>query len=1302
MTAEPAAATVTRGLSPLSGVIATTLPPRYRRQAWLAVVALVAFVALYLALAGWFLRTAWRLSFGSSGDADGRALGFVIAACAALLAAFMIKGVFFIRRGRAEGLAELRPQDQPRLFVFLHQIADSAGAPRPHKVYVSARVNAAVFYDLSLLNLLLPSRKSLEIGLGLVNALTISELRAVLAHEFGHFGQRSMAVGRWVYVAHQVTAHLVARRDRLDGFLDSLSRSDIRIAWAGWLLQTVVWAIRSLVALAFRGVLAMERALAREMEMQADLVAVSLTGSDAPVHALSKMRAADDSWDRTLAFATGEKLRGAPPRDLFAVQQEIVRRMAAILNDSLYGRVPPLPLEGAASHRLFREELTRPPRMWQSHPLNHEREENAKRTYIAAPLDERPAWIVFDEAQGLRERVSAQVLAAGDAAPADPADTLARLAERFGRPSLDARYHGVYFGRPVARGAAAASELFGEATVADLPRLYARALALDVGRLRELERELEQLRALDAGLVEVAGAAIRYRDEDVPRRELPALMERVRADRDAVRDRLDAHERLVRGAHLAAAREVDARATSQDHAAQDPPLTHEAALRGLVAALHYGEHGEAVLRDLQADLGHTWRSLRTAGRIDPPKLQALIGSCNRLQQAQAELHAQRDRVALAPSVLARMPARSWAEALGKLELPPADHANIQQWLGAVDSWVDKACNACVALRNAALDELLIVERALAAQVTEGAPLPPSQPACAVPEEFRRLPRSHEPDRRVELTFRERFLRASGRGPAFLRLAAAGSIVGSVLAFGAQVGHADVTIYNGLGRVVRVALDGRELDVAPGTAQTVGVDADSDLRIVASTPEGETIERFDARSGGAFGHTVYNIAGASPLAIWTATYGPATASPPQLLGAPRWSDVTADVLFDNPPHSVSTKHGEGATRRVLEGFAAVPPDTLPELLNGDARAIQAVAAVHARWDPVTSRDLPRWTLLLEDRGQALRTVSLRLREAPREVALLRLEQNLAIGRPERAGICARDTALAAAHPDDADLAYILARCAPTQAERDAAFANGRTRWPGNAWFAYAMGYVDAENSRWPMAIRALEQARAAMPWDESLPVDVTRIVRYSGSTLVSQDDLARASTRLAFERGIERGGSGDERLGAGDRTALQALAPLARGDTKTEPAGRGLPPTLRLRWLRLAGASDGASPKLVARVLALPVDDLLVADPQFWMQAGLALRARADLGPYERLVARDNAAFGGYWGQSPQSAWSLLVAAARPGASAVTDADLRGLDPQMRGAFYGALAVALGPQAPRAYADAARRLLFASERPWFGR
>jgi hypothetical protein len=38
----------------------------------------------------------------------------------------------------------------------------------------------------------LPVRKKLEIGVGPVNSINASELKAVIAHEFVHFSKRSM------------------------------------------------------------------------------------------------------------------------------------------------------------------------------------------------------------------------------------------------------------------------------------------------------------------------------------------------------------------------------------------------------------------------------------------------------------------------------------------------------------------------------------------------------------------------------------------------------------------------------------------------------------------------------------------------------------------------------------------------------------------------------------------------------------------------------------------------------------------------------------------------------------------------------------------------------------------------------------------------------------------------------------------------------------------------------------------------------------------------------------------------------
>ncbi len=163
--------------------------PAHKRQAALAALGLIGFVVVYFALTGWFAWSAYRLI--ELATSEHNIFLWVLALSSGFLSIFMIKALLFVKKGSTAEEYELNPQTEPQLIAFLNRLADETGAPRPHRVFLSPRVNACVFYDLSLLNFIFPSKKNLEIGLPLVNALTLSELKAVLAHEFRYFAQRS-------------------------------------------------------------------------------------------------------------------------------------------------------------------------------------------------------------------------------------------------------------------------------------------------------------------------------------------------------------------------------------------------------------------------------------------------------------------------------------------------------------------------------------------------------------------------------------------------------------------------------------------------------------------------------------------------------------------------------------------------------------------------------------------------------------------------------------------------------------------------------------------------------------------------------------------------------------------------------------------------------------------------------------------------------------------------------------------------------------------------------------------------------
>ncbi|MBC8025436.1 MAG: M48 family metalloprotease, partial [Steroidobacteraceae bacterium] len=790
-----------------------TVPPNltaataaYKRHAWLAMLGLAAFIASYFALSAFFAWTAWRLFSGMLGDGGNFDLwGFIAAIGAGFLAVFMLKALVFIQHRYEIDDIEITRAEQPRLFEFIDRLADEARAPRAHKVFLSPRVNAAVFYDLSLLNLIVPSKKNLEIGLGLVNVVTLGEFKAVLAHEFGHFAQRSMAVGRWVYIARQIAGHVVSRRDALDKFLKQLSRLDLRIAWIGWLLSIIVWSIRSMMDVLFRMVLLAERALSRQMEFQADLVAVSLTGSDALIHALHKLNAADDAWDKTMDFANAEYGKKRGVKDLFAVQTRILSRMREILNQPSYGVVPPLPATARETHRVFKTELAQPPRMWATHPPSADRESNAKQRYVAAEVDDRSAWQLFQDPQALKDQMSAHVFRGTEIEATLPDKTFEQLDKEYGRAFLNPGYRGAYLNRSPVRHADAAAALYGPpVSPAELPAvldsLYPPSLSKDVEQLNEKLEEKHALEALRDSQAQAPGGIIQHQGRPVGRAELPRVIAALDRDVSGVRSRIEAHDRICRTAHLSAARVLQ----------KGWPQY----LQGLAAALHYADHCEANLRDVHGYVCNIYSVVTADGRVSSKELARLVDGCQQLFRVLQAVYTDMPQVTLDRTLTRRLEVENWAAMLEAFQLPPPNRENIGQWLEVIDGWVGAARHSLSRLRTAALEQLLLAESQVAKFARDKVQPAEAPPATAVPLQFLTLMPGKERPRQKRLDWWDRFQTADGVVPAIARSVVAVGIVGSVVALGAQVGTSSLTIYNALASPVVVWLDGERFVAEP--------------------------------------------------------------------------------------------------------------------------------------------------------------------------------------------------------------------------------------------------------------------------------------------------------------------------------------------------------------------------------------------------------------------------------------------------------------------------------------------------------
>jgi Zn-dependent protease with chaperone function len=120
------------------------------------------------------------------------------AAIFCFVGAFLILKAIVPRRDHFEPPGpRLDPATQPRLFAEIRRTASATRQAEPADVFLLADVNAFVTHRGGFMGL--GSRRVMGLGLPLLQALTVPELRAVLAHEFGHLDGGDVALGPWIY-----------------------------------------------------------------------------------------------------------------------------------------------------------------------------------------------------------------------------------------------------------------------------------------------------------------------------------------------------------------------------------------------------------------------------------------------------------------------------------------------------------------------------------------------------------------------------------------------------------------------------------------------------------------------------------------------------------------------------------------------------------------------------------------------------------------------------------------------------------------------------------------------------------------------------------------------------------------------------------------------------------------------------------------------------------------------------------------------------------------------------------------------
>lgn len=227
---------------------------------------------------------------------------------------------------------------QPELWGFVDEIARATRTRGPSVLRLVPEANAAVEEDARLLGLL-PGRRTLEVGLPLLLALTRGQLRAVLIHEFGHYAKGHARLG-------VLTFRVIIALERM-------------------VMSTRNATSRRVLRACANVFLSLTRALSRRQEFEADAAAARLAGRDQTVSALCEVAVVEAAWERFLDERLLAAARaGRAPKDMYAGFRDIladpayadewagIRAEPPHRESSPYDTHPPLPERVGAVGRL--------------------------------------------------------------------------------------------------------------------------------------------------------------------------------------------------------------------------------------------------------------------------------------------------------------------------------------------------------------------------------------------------------------------------------------------------------------------------------------------------------------------------------------------------------------------------------------------------------------------------------------------------------------------------------------------------------------------------------------------------------------------------------------------------------------------------------------------------------------------------------------------------------------------------------------------------------------------------------------
>ncbi|PZF71318.1 M48 family metallopeptidase [Taibaiella soli] len=334
-------------------------------------------------------------------------LGIGLMGIGVMICFFLIKFLFASKKEDHSNKIEATEDEYPELFAFVRKVSEDVGTTFPKHIYFTQEVNAFVSYDSNFRSLFFPVRKNLTIGMGLANMLNLSEFKAVLAHEFGHFSQKSMKAGSYVYQVNKVIYNMLYENSSYSSALQKWANMHQIFALCARITVKVVQAIQWILQRAYHVINKNYLGLSREMEFHADAISAKVSGSNNAIHALRRIDFAGACYSIVIDKYNVWLKENRRGQNAYT-QQRLVA--ATLANESLLPLKNGLPVFNDTETNVY-QKFNRVVinNQWASHPTRHQREEALSRLDIIGTVVDTPATVLFRSVTRLEETMTNQI-----------------------------------------------------------------------------------------------------------------------------------------------------------------------------------------------------------------------------------------------------------------------------------------------------------------------------------------------------------------------------------------------------------------------------------------------------------------------------------------------------------------------------------------------------------------------------------------------------------------------------------------------------------------------------------------------------------------------------------------------------------------------------------------------------------------------------------------------------------------------------------------------------------------------------